>query len=85
MKVRIKEDTKIERGVAVNIMGDSIIQIKYPHDLIKKLKKIYEKYPDVKDITLKEITELAHEPHQIKFILFRNPTIAEKLRESYAM
>jgi len=37
----------------------------------------------LEDISLKEITNLAHQQGEIKFIIFKNPELAKDLLEKY--
>jgi len=75
-----KEDGEM---VDVNILGDLILQVKYPDTLSKKIKAFFEKYKNTQEMSMKEITKLAHESHDIKFIVFKNQTMAKSLRETY--
>ena len=84
MRVSCKiKPQKNDPSIDLNVMGDTIIQVKYPPNIIKKIKKIFEEHTTVQDLDPKEITRLAHEPCEIKFIVFKNPSIAENLRKSY--
>jgi uncharacterized protein YfkK (UPF0435 family) len=82
-KVKIAVNKEIDDQTALNILGDNVVQVKYPPNIIKKLRKIYGKYKSVSEISPKEITQIAHEPGEIKFIMFRNPALAKDLRETY--
>ena len=74
----IKEDM-----VDVNVIGDSVIQVHYPKEIVRKLNEFYSKYKDAKEMSLKEITEIVHTPCEIKFTVFKNTDIAESLRIQY--
>jgi len=74
---------KAEEIVDINIMGDAVIQVKYPQKIVADIKRIFSTYKTAQDIPPSEITKLAHETGGIKFILFKNPSIAENLRETY--
>ena len=67
----------------LNILGNIILQVEYSKKIANKIKKFYEEYKTTQDLSLKDITELAHEPCEIKLILFKNPEIAKSLREKY--
>ena len=69
--------------VDINIMGNMVIQVHYPQNILKKIKNFFEKYKNVQEVPLKEITRLAHEQGEIKFVLFKNKTIAKNLRDLY--
>jgi hypothetical protein len=82
-KVKISVNKELDDHTALNILGDHVVQVKYPPNIIKKLRKIYSKYKSVSEISPKEITQIAHESGEIKFIMFKNATIAKDLREKY--
>ena len=82
-KVRVIEDKKIDEAVAVNILGDTVLQVKYPKEIVGKIRRFFEKYKNTEEMSMKELTEIVHVPCEIKFIMFRNPTIAQNLRETY--
>ncbi|MBT4541107.1 hypothetical protein HOC35_06340 [Candidatus Woesearchaeota archaeon] len=81
--VENKKTKQVDELMDMNILGDLVFQIKYPEKIRKKLKAFYEKYSSTQEMSLKEITQIAHEPCEIKFIIFRNPTLAKDLREKY--
>ncbi|MBR9702528.1 hypothetical protein GOV10_00695 [Candidatus Woesearchaeota archaeon] len=85
MKVTAKiiEDKHVDETMTLNIIGDTVIQAKYPPDLIKMLRRIYNNYKKTQDIPLKVITELANKPCEIKLVVFKNREIANSLREKY--
>ncbi len=85
LEVGIKILSKKAEGplVDLNILGDTVIQVRYPEKLAQKIKILFEKSKNLQDISLKEITKLAHEQAEIKFVLFKNPSIAKSLRETY--
>lgn len=82
VKTRVKP-TKEEEPVDINILGDMIIQVKYGKKIMVKIKSFFEKYKNLQEVSIKEITRLAHEPCEIKFLVFKNATIANNLREKY--
>ena len=75
----------VDASVNVNVMGDTVIQVKYPIKIIEKIRVLFEKYANVQQMNMREITELAHASCEIKFVMFRNPTIAANLRSTYAL
>ncbi|MBW2968364.1 hypothetical protein KY362_07830 [Candidatus Woesearchaeota archaeon] len=79
----IKEIDTDDSIVDINILGDTVIQVKYPKRIMDKVKLFFKKYRNVQEMSLREITQLAHEPCDIKFIMFKNPTIARDLRAAY--
>jgi hypothetical protein len=82
-RMKIAADRDSGEYIVINILGDTVLQIRYPAAIIKKVRSFFEKYSTTQDMSMKEITEIAHSPCEIKFIVFRNPTIARNLRETY--
>ena len=82
-RMKLVHDRAFDEYLAVNILGDTVIQVKYPKEIIKKVRGFFEKYSTTQDMSMKEMTEIAHSPCEIKLIVFRNPTIARNLRETY--
>ncbi len=72
-----------EQTVDINILGDTVIQVKYPKNIINKIKRFYHKYKNTSEMSLTDITKIVHEPCEIKLIMFKNPTIAQNLRDTY--
>ncbi|MDD5254070.1 MAG: hypothetical protein PHG05_03110 [Candidatus Nanoarchaeia archaeon] len=83
IKSRVKRDDESKEGMDITIMGDTIIQVNYPSEIISKLRNFYKKYKNPQEMNLKEIAEIVHEPCEIKFMIFKNPAIAKNLREKY--
>jgi len=77
------ENPKDEEMVDVNIVGDNVIQVHYPKEIVKKLNNFYKKYKNTQEMSLKEITEIVHSPCEIKFTVFKNKEIAQSLRSQY--
>ncbi len=83
VKVKVKNATDIDPSMGLNIIGDTIIQVKYSQEITKKLETFFKTYKTVQEMKLQEITQIAHEPCDITFIMFKNPTLARNLREMY--
>ncbi len=72
-----------EELVDVNVVGDSVIQVHYPCEIVAQLVAFYKKYTTTQEMSLKEITQIVHTPCEIKFTVFKNREIAQSLREKY--
>jgi hypothetical protein len=83
IKFKLIDNKSLDNTIAFNLIGNTVIQVKYPDVLIKKFQHLYEKYNSIEEISPKEITELAHEKFEIKLNVFKNPEIAQSLREKY--
>jgi hypothetical protein len=82
-KTQIIDRPDLDEAMAVNILGDMIIQVRYPPHLIKRIRKFYEKYNNIQNMSPSEITQIVHEPCEIKMTIIKNPTMAKELREKY--
>lgn len=83
VKFKVIEDKNIDEKITLNVIGDTVIQVQYPESILIKLRLFYNKYKNTQDISTKEITDLAHEPCDLKFIIFKNKEIADGLKEKY--
>jgi hypothetical protein len=83
MDFAIFKDSKAKEWVNMNVIGDTIIQITYSKDIIEKVKEIYKKYGSLDSIGMQEIAKLAYIQCEAKFNVFKNPEIAQSLRERY--
>lgn len=82
-KGKIKENIKLDEYTSFNIMGNYVIQIKYPKKIINKIREIYENNSSIEKINISTLSKLAHEPCEIKFIMFKNKEIADNLFDTY--
>ncbi|MEK6825329.1 MAG: hypothetical protein AABY00_00930 [Nanoarchaeota archaeon] len=78
-----KEKPKEEEIVDVNVVGDNVIQVHYPKEIVKQLAEFYQKYKTPEEMSLRELTTIVHTPCEIKFTVFKNSEIAQSLREKY--
>ncbi len=67
----------------INILGDTVIKIKYPRKIVDKIEKFYKKFATTQDIDPKELTKLVHTSCELKLIIFRNKEMADSLRMTY--
>lgn len=80
-KINERKDT--DETITLNIIGDTIIQVKYPQKILDEIERIYTTYTSTQEINAQEITKLAHMPCEIKFIMFKNKELADSLRDKY--
>ncbi|MFH1770656.1 MAG: hypothetical protein ABH828_03805 [archaeon] len=80
---KVKNIMELDESVYVNTVGDTVIQVKFSKDIMKKIRTYFEKYKATQEISMKDITKIAHEPCEVKFIIFRNPTLAKNIRDTY--
>jgi len=80
---KVIEDPSIDESITLNVIGDTVIQVHYPKKILNKLSTFYKKYKNTQEMSLREISELAHEQCDLKFIVFKNREIAQSLRDKY--
>jgi len=83
LKCSISENKQEDEHSSINVMGDTIIQVQYDKKIIEKLRRFFEQNKSIQEAKIEEITKLAHAPCEIKFILYKNKSLAKTLRESY--
>lgn len=81
--IRTYADHDMPDTIDCNVMGDMILQVKYPEKITKRLRSFYAKYRNTQEMSHKEITEIVHTPGEIKLILFKNPSLARDICEKY--
>ncbi len=79
---KVIEDASVDPLVGVNVLGDTVIQVRYPKNLVEHIKKVFLKN-EVNQIAPADIARLVHTPGELKFIVFKNPTIANALKDKY--
>lgn len=82
-KFKIIEDKNAKDSVNLNVIGDTVIQVTYSENIMKKIRDIYKKYKSINEIGMQEIARLANYPCELRFTVFKNPSIAESLRTKY--
>ena len=80
---KVIEDKLIDDTITLNVIGDTVIQVQYPKKTLDRLREFYKKYRTTQDMSMKDITAIAHEPSDLKFIIFKNREIARSVREKY--
>ncbi|MFH1850401.1 MAG: hypothetical protein ABH879_09570 [archaeon] len=78
-----REMDAIDDFVDVNILGDTVIQVKYPKSVVEELRRFYVTYKSTQEMSMKEVAKIVHATCDVKFITFRNPVIAKNLRHTY--
>ncbi|MBU0472344.1 MAG: hypothetical protein KKF89_05680 [Nanoarchaeota archaeon] len=82
-KSKVLELPDADDFMTLDTIGDTVIQVVYSKEIAIKIKNFFEKYKTTQEMSMKEITELAHSKCEIKFIVFKNPTIAKNIRDTY--
>ena len=75
-----KSKTSKNKYVDINVLGDTIIQVEYPKKIANKIEDFFKKYKNLQEVSPRTITQLAHKPCEIKFIMFKSSEIAQNLR-----
>lgn len=71
---------KPKEYVDTNVIGNLIIQVRYPEKIIRKLESFYRKYNSVDDMNSLQISNICHEETEIYFKFFKDSIIAQTLR-----
>lgn len=79
IKASIKKNKHSSEDVGINILDDYIIEIKYPQELIKTIRELFEKYKTTQEIKTQEITNIVHKKCEIKITIFKNKEIANMM------
>ncbi len=82
-EAKVIEIPEIDETTAVNVIGDTVIQVKYSKTIVRKIRTFFEKYKTTQEMNMKELTKIAHTPCELRFIIFKNSTIAKNLRDTY--
>jgi len=70
-------------GTDVNIIGDTLIEVKYNKKAFKKIQSIFTRYKHIENIPPKTVSKLATMKgvHQLKII--RDSLLARQLRQRF--
>lgn len=77
------KEQNVNPEVSFNTVGDTVIEVHYPKEIINLLNKFFEKHASLKDANMKEITDIVHKPCEIRFILYKNKELAKSINERY--
>ncbi|MCF7871903.1 hypothetical protein K9L97_02610 [Candidatus Woesearchaeota archaeon] len=80
-KIKFIKDDKSNSDI--NIVGDTIIKVDYTKQIIKKIEEFFKKYKTVQEMSMKEITEIAHKKCEIKLTIYKDKVFAENFRKLY--
>jgi len=80
----VKELPDVDESIAVNVLGDTIIQVRYPKKIVDSIREFFAENERPESMDTVRLTKLAHEPAEMTFIMFRNATIAKSLYDTYA-
>ncbi|MFH1849722.1 MAG: hypothetical protein ABH879_06050 [archaeon] len=81
-KATIAEDPSVDELLAINTIGDTIIQVKYPASIVRTVRAFFEKHT-TETLNSQELAKIVHTPCEIKFILFRNRVMVQSLNERF--
>lgn len=83
LAVKVSERADIPDDMDVGVYGDTIVQIQYPPEKRRRIKKLFERATSTQEIGPGEVRRLAHEPCEVRIIVFKNALMAKSLREEY--
>jgi len=84
-KCAVKSDPTSDDSVYYNIMGDFVIQVRLPEQLMKKIRYCYQKYKRLEDIDRDYLLKLAHANYELTFSVYRDATLAQNLLRAYGI
>jgi hypothetical protein len=82
-RVCLQEDENVDECVAFDTVGDTVIEVRYPKKIVRKIKQFFETYTTLQDMDMKRLTAITHEPCDIQFIVYRNKELARSISETY--
>ncbi len=82
-------DTKIEpssssfdRGYYVGTYGEMIVQAQYPTDIVKELDLFFKKNKTIKDLDLKQLSDIVSKKRVIKLTVIKNAAMVKQINKS---
>jgi len=75
--------TSFDDTVGVNVLGDTIIQVQYPREIVRKIKALFESSESITALSPSAVATLAHTTCETKFMLFKNKAFADSVRKAY--
>jgi hypothetical protein len=82
-KFIVNDSDDFDKTISLNVIGDTIIQVKYPKKILDRLEDFYKKNSSTQEMSMSGITKLANEQCEIQFSVFKNAEIARSLYERY--
>ena len=77
------KEQDVNPEIAFNTVGDTVVEVHYPKEIVKSLKNFFEKYSSLKEANMKEITDIVHKPCKIKLIIYKNKELAESINQRF--
>lgn len=80
-KAVIVNQRPLPESMDMNVMGENIIQVFYPHKILEKLRTVAANYNSAKDVSIEELNELVSTKCDIRMVVLNNAEIARGYRE----
>lgn len=80
---RVLELDDVDECISLNTVGDTVLEVKYSSDILLRVKKYFEKYSSQQDMSMKEITDIAHANCVVTLTLIKNKELAKSINEKY--
>ena len=74
--------SSFDRGYYVGTYGDMIIQSNYPEKLVSKLDEFFKKNKTIKDLNLKELSDIVNKKIDVKLTVIKNLEMAKQINKS---
>lgn len=77
-----KSLSQFDRSYYVATYGDLVVQTQYPKNLIENLDKFFKKNKKLKDLNLKELSDIVNKKIEMKLSVNKNINMAKKINQS---
>jgi hypothetical protein len=77
------EDTIIEKNIGLTMVGEGLIEVKYPAALMSDINAFLNKHSDEK-YDIPELTKLMHAKHDIVMNIYTNKDLVKSVVEKYS-
>jgi len=77
-----KSSSQFNKSYYVATYGELVVETQYPGELVKKLDEFFKKNKKLKELNLKELSDIVNEKIEIKLSVTKNLEIAKKINQS---
>jgi len=74
--------SSFDKSYYVGTYGDLVVQTQYPEEIVKDLDSFFRKNKTIKDLDLKELSDLVNSKVGIKLIVIKNLAMAKQINRS---
>lgn len=77
-----KSMSQFDKSYHVATYGELVVQTQYPRELVENLDKFFKKNKKLKDLNLKELSDIVNKKIEIKLSVNKNLNMAKKINQS---